>query len=66
MKSKKTKVFPYKDLKLSVPARVKDLLSRMTIEEKAWQLMGIWNGGVEDFNDEFLSDPEKMKAASGT
>jgi beta-glucosidase len=37
----------------------------MTIEEKVAQLMGLWNGGVEDFNDEFLNDPEKMKAAFG-
>jgi beta-glucosidase len=55
----------YKNPKLSVSKRVQDLLSRMTIEEKCAQLMGLWNGGVEDFNDEFLSDPEKMKAAFG-
>ncbi len=56
---------PYKNPKLAVSKRVQDLLSRMTIEEKAAQLMGLWNGGVEDFNDEFLNDPEKMKAAFG-
>jgi len=56
---------PYKNPKLPVQARVKDLLSRMTIDEKIWQLMGLWNGGVEDFNDDFLDDPEKMKAAFG-
>jgi beta-glucosidase len=55
----------YKNPKLPVATRVKDLLSRMTLEEKVWQLMGLWNGGVEDFTDEFLNDPEKMKAAFG-
>ncbi len=30
--------FPYKNPKLSVDERVKDLLSRMTLEEKFWQL----------------------------
>ena len=33
---------PYKDPKLSIDARVKDLLSRMTIEEKAGQMMCLW------------------------
>jgi beta-glucosidase len=56
---------PYKNPKLSVKTRVKDLLSRMTIEEKVWQLMGLWNGGVEDFSAEFLNDPEKMKSTFG-
>lgn len=56
---------PYKNPKLAVSKRVQDLLSRMTIEEKTAQLMGLWNGGVEDFNNEFLNDPEKMKAAFG-
>lgn len=56
---------PYKNPKLSAVKRTKDLLSRMTVGEKVAQLMGIWNGGVEDFNDEFLSDPEKMKTAFG-
>jgi beta-glucosidase len=63
MQSKK--IASYKNPKLPVQTRVKDLLARMTIEEKVWQLMGLWNGGVEDFNDEFLNDPEKMKAAFG-
>lgn len=33
---------PYKDPELSIDARVKDLLSRMTIEEKAAQMMCLW------------------------
>jgi beta-glucosidase len=52
---------PYKNPKLAVSARVKDLLARMTVDEKVAQLMGLWNGGVDDFNNEFLNDPGKMK-----
>src|SRR4051812_15670275 len=39
---------PYKDAKLSIDARVKDLLSRMTIEEKAAQMMCLWNEKPND------------------
>lgn len=56
---------PYKNPGLPVDKRVKDLLSKMTIDEKVAQLMGRWNGGVEDFTDEFLSDPVKMKETFG-
>src|SRR3954471_3737139 len=34
---------PYKDPKLSIDARVRDLLARMTIEEKAAQMMCLWD-----------------------
>ncbi len=33
---------PYKNAKLPIPVRVKDLLSRMTLEEKAAQTICIW------------------------
>jgi beta-glucosidase len=33
---------PYKNARLAVAARVKDLLSRMTLEEKAAQMMCVW------------------------
>ena len=33
----------YRDATASVDARVADLLARMTIEEKAAQIQGIWN-----------------------
>ena len=49
---------PYRRSQVSVKDRVEDLLSRMTLEEKV-ELMGLWNGGVEDFTDDFLNDPEK-------
>ncbi len=56
---------PYKNPKLPVEKRVKDLLKRMTAEEKAAQLMGLWNGGVEDFKEEIFSDKAKMKEIFG-
>ncbi len=63
MKPKVT--LPYKDAALPVSKRVKDLLGRMTIEEKTAQLMGLWNGGVEDFKPEIFDDPVKMKEIFG-
>lgn len=55
----------YKDSSLEVKERVADLMKQMTIEEKTAQLMGLWNGGVEDFKPEIFSDPVKMKEIFG-
>ncbi|GAA4210338.1 glycoside hydrolase family 3 protein [Pedobacter jeongneungensis] len=38
---KKAQILPYKNSKLSIDLRVKDLISRMTPEEKFWQLFMI-------------------------
>jgi len=46
---KKVQVLPYKNPKLSVDLRVKDLISRMTAEEKFWQLFMI-PGDVTEAN----------------
>jgi beta-glucosidase-like glycosyl hydrolase len=62
---KSLKNAPYKNPKLTVGKRVKDLLSRMTLDEKVAQLMGLWNGGVEDFKEEIFHDPVKMKEIFG-
>ena len=40
--NKKTRVLPYQNPALSPEKRVKDLLSRMTLEEKAAQMLCIW------------------------
>ncbi|MBN1414659.1 MAG: glycoside hydrolase family 3 C-terminal domain-containing protein [Bacteroidales bacterium] len=65
-KTKKSlKNAPYKNPKLPVNKRIADLLSRMTLQEKVAQLMGLWNGGVEDFKEEIFSDPKKMKEIFG-
>ena len=51
----------YKNPKLTVTARVSDLLSRMTVEEKVAQLMGLWRGGIDEFNHEFFKDTKLTK-----
>jgi len=45
----------YKDPAAPVPARVKDLLGRMTLEEKVAQMLCIWQekGIIQDANGEF-------------
>src|SRR5262245_42818335 len=43
---------PYRDRKLDVRQRVADLMSRMTLEEKAAQLFCIWNLKRETLLDE--------------
>jgi beta-glucosidase len=63
--SSKKKSITYKDASLPVRERVKDLLRRMTIEEKTAQLMGLWVGGVEDFNPEIFDDQAKAKEIFG-
>jgi beta-glucosidase len=55
----------YKNSDLPIGNRVDDLVSRMTIEEKIAQLMGLWNGGIDDFSEEILNDPSKMKEIFG-
>jgi len=61
----KTEKSLYKNATLPIKLRVKDLLKRMTVEEKCAQLMGLWNGGVEDFKPEIFGDPKKMKEIFG-
>ena len=58
-------LFDYKNSNLPVDKRVADLLKHMTLEEKIAQLMGLWNGGVEDFKEEIFNNPEKMKEIFG-
>ncbi|HEU4388293.1 MAG TPA: beta-glucosidase, partial [Blastocatellia bacterium] len=62
--NKKHKIPPYKRADLPPSKRVRDLLSRMTLEEKAAQMMCIWQKKPEtlvDSNGDF--DLEKAKAA---
>ena len=63
--TKTEKVPPYKNPALAVSKRVKDLLSRMTIEEKTAQLMGLWRGGIDEFDAEFMKDDAKVKETFG-
>lgn len=56
---------PYKNASLSTNERVNDLLSRMELDEKIAQLMGAWNWGIDDFDEAFFSDSEKVKEIFG-
>src|SRR5690349_8120865 len=43
-------ILPYKNPKMSIDERVRDLLSRMTIEEKVAQMMCLWMEKPNDNN----------------
>ncbi|MGO8676746.1 MAG: glycoside hydrolase family 3 N-terminal domain-containing protein [Limisphaerales bacterium] len=61
---KKTATLPYKNRSLSPAARVKDLLGRMTLEEKAAQMVCVWQQKRETLVDaEGHFDFSKAKAA---
>lgn len=64
-KSRKSpKLLPYRDPKLSLEKRVRDLLSRMTLEEKAAQMVCLWRERPNTLlNDGGDFDPAKAKAA---
>lgn len=52
----------YKDSMISIRERLDDLLSRMTLEEKVGQMMGIWNEKAESLlNEEGVFDLEKAR-----
>jgi beta-glucosidase len=52
----------YKDASAPVEARVGDLLSRMTLEEKIAQIMTIWDSKTEIFDAAGELDPVKFSA----
>lgn len=55
--SRSMNVLPYKNQQLSIDERVKDLISRMTLEEKAAQMMCLW---MEKPNDNTGIPKEQM------
>ena len=58
----KTKTPAYKDSKASSASRVQDLLRRMTLEEKAAQMLCVWQGKAQTLVDEQGNfDGEKAK-----
>jgi beta-glucosidase len=58
------KVVPYRNATLPAARRVKDLLSRMTLEEKAAQMMCVWQKKTETLVDpDGNFDPAKARAA---
>jgi beta-glucosidase len=50
----------YKDAKAPVKARVDDLLARMTLEEKVQQMMTVWNGKNDFFDDSWQFQPDEF------
>src|SRR5689334_10460857 len=55
---------PYKNPDLPATRRVKDLLARMTLEEKAAQMLCIWQQKQEKLlDDQGRFDPTKAKGA---
>lgn len=58
--------FPYRNPKLPAEERVRDLLARMTLEEKAAQMVCVWNLKAEQLVDGAgRFDPAKARAAFG-
>jgi beta-glucosidase len=55
----------YKNPRLSVEARVSDLLARMTLEEKVAQLGSIWGQKAEVQDEKGIFDPAKAKKLLG-
>jgi beta-glucosidase len=55
---------PYKNPALSIPTRVADLLSRMTVEEKTGQLRSTWSAHPR-ITDSLLADPNLMDSLFG-
>ena len=51
-KNTTVKSYPYKDKTLPAEERVKDLISRMTLEEKAAQMVGVWNEKADKLVDD--------------
>lgn len=63
VEAKHAEIPPYKDPALPPEKRVKDLLSRMTLEEKAAQMIGIWQKKAEALlDDQGNFDAEKARA----
>jgi beta-glucosidase len=58
-------ISPYRDPSVPIDARVSDLLSRMTVEEKVAQLQGIWvqKAKIQDAEGRFV--PASAKAVIG-
>ncbi len=52
----------YKNATAPIEARVKDLLARMTLEEKVAQMLAVWNGKIKVMDANYQFDEAKAKA----
>ena len=57
--------FPYKNPSLSPDERAKDLLSRLSLEDKIPQLTAVWSGHPYKFDDAFFADTSKARKVLG-
>ena len=55
----------YKDTRLPSTERAKDLLSRMSLEDKIYQMMSVLDGTPDRFNPDFVNNPVEMKRVFG-
>jgi beta-glucosidase len=55
----------YKNASLTPEQRAKDLLSRMSTEDKMYQLMAVLDGTPDRFNADFVNNPTEMKRVFG-
>lgn len=63
--TQKNEMMAYKNPSLSPAERAKDLLSRMSLEDKVYQMMAVLDGTPDRFNAEFVNNPEEMKRVFG-
>ena len=56
---------PYKNPKLAVEARVRDLIARMTLEEKFWQLFMI-PGSLDDPSHDYSNGIFGLQISTGS
>ena len=68
-KGKLPSLLPYRNPKLSAEKRVRDLLTRMTLEEKAAQMICVWQQKAQtllDADGQFRSGEGQSRVQEGT
>src|SRR5574344_2154292 len=58
-------IMRYKNPTISSTERAKDLLSRMSLEDKIYQMMSVLDGTPDRFNPDFVNNPIEMKRVFG-
>jgi beta-glucosidase len=58
-------VYTYQDVNLTAAERARDLLNRMSLEDKIYQMMGVLDGTPDRFNADFVNNPAEMERVFG-
>ncbi|MBN2806448.1 MAG: glycoside hydrolase family 3 C-terminal domain-containing protein [Prolixibacteraceae bacterium] len=58
-------LYPYRDVNLSPAERAGDLLNRMSLEDKIYQMMGVLDGTPDRFDSAFVNNPAEMERVFG-